>query len=135
MSHPHQHIMVVEDDETIRDSLIEYLGDKGYQTKGAADGKQALDALASDPVAPCLIVLDLMMPVMDGWTFRAEQMRDPHLAQIPVVVVSAVRDVAKQVKDLGLIACLKKPIDLPKLLAIVSEHCCTGAQNPKPPST
>ena len=135
MSHPHPHIMVVEDDETIRDSLLEYLADKGYQTKGAADGKEALDALAADPVAPCLIVLDLMMPVMDGWTFRAEQMRDPHLAQIPVVVVSAVRDVAKQVKDLGLIGCLKKPIDLKQLLTIVSEHCCSGARNASSPST
>jgi len=129
MSHPHRHVMVVEDDETIRDSLIEYLADKGYQTKGAADGKQALDELAADPVAPCLIVLDLMMPVMDGWTFRAEQMRDPQLAQIPVVVISAVRDVAKQVKDLGLIGYLKKPIDLKQLLTIVSEHCCTNVQN------
>jgi CheY-like chemotaxis protein len=135
MSHSNQHIMVVEDDETIRDSLIEYLADRGYQTKGAADGQQALAALTSDPVAPCLIVLDLMMPVMDGWTFRAEQMRDPHLAQIPVVVVSAVRDVAKQVKDLGLIGVLKKPIDLPKLLAIVSEHCCSGGQSPPSSST
>ena len=129
MSHPHRHVMVVEDDETIRDSLIEYLADKGYQTKGAADGKQALDELAADPVAPCLIVLDLMMPVMDGWTFRAEQMRHPQLAQIPVVVISAVRDVAKQVKDLGLIGYLKKPIDLKQLLTIVSEHCCTNVQN------
>ena len=129
MSHPHRHVMVVEDDETIRDSLIEYLADKGYQTKGAADGKQALDELAADPVAPCLIVLDLMMPVMDGWAFRAEQMRDPQLAQIPVVVISAVRDVAKQTKDLGLIGCLKKPIDLKQLLTIVSEHCCAGPQN------
>ena len=130
MSHPNAHVMVVEDDETIRDSLLEYLADKGYHTKGAADGKQALDELAADPVAPCLIVLDLMMPVMDGWAFRAEQLRDPQLAQIPVVVISAVRDVAKQTKDLGLIGCLKKPIDLKKLLTLVSEHCCTGAQTP-----
>ncbi len=129
MSHPQAHVMVVEDDETIRDSLIEYLADQGYQTKAAADGKQALDELAADPISPCLIVLDLMMPVMDGWTFRAEQMRDPHLAQIPTIVISAYRDLSQQVKDLGLIGYLKKPIDLKKLLSIVAEHCCVGAQN------
>jgi len=127
MSHPHKHVMVVEDDETIRDSLIEYLADKGYRTKGAGDGKQALDELAADPVQPCLIVLDLMMPVMDGWTFRSEQMRDPQLARIPVVVISAYRDLSQQVKDLGLIGYLKKPLDLRKLLQIVQENCCTAS--------
>jgi len=129
MSQSQKHVMVVEDDETIRDSLIEFLADKGYATKGAPDGKEALDALAADPVQPCLIVLDLMMPVMDGWTFRAEQMRDPHLSQIPVIVISAYRDLSQQVKDLGLIGYLKKPLDLTKLLAIVEQHCCTTPAN------
>ena len=128
MSEHQKHVMVVEDDETIRDSLIEFLADKGYATKGAPDGKEALDALAADPVQPCLIVLDLMMPVMDGWTFRAEQMRDPHLSQIPVIVISAYRDLSQQVKDLGLIGYLKKPLDLTKLLAIVEQHCCSTQQ-------
>lgn len=127
MAQPEKHVMVVEDDDTIRDSLIEFLADKGYRTKGAGDGRQALDELAADPVPPCLIVLDLMMPVMDGWTFRAEQMRDPQLSQIPVVVISAYRDLSQQVKDLGLIGYLKKPLDLRKLLQIVEANCCTGS--------
>lgn len=119
-------ILLVDDEPDLVESLAMALEGQ-FEVRTAHNGQEALAVLAREPIDA--IVLDLMMPVMDGWTFRAEQMRDPQLAQIPVVVISAVRDVGKQVKDLGLIGYLKKPIDLKQLLNIVSEHCCTGAQN------
>ena len=102
--------------------------DHGSDVACAGDGREALAELATHPT-PDVILLDLAMPVMDGWTFRAEQMRDPHLSQIPVIVISAYRDLSQQVKDLGLIGYLKKPLDLTKLLAIVEQHCCTTQAN------
>ena len=77
-------ILVVDDDPDIRDSLREVLEDEGYGTSCVANGREALDFLRSGK-RPCVILLDLMMPVMDGWQFLEEQKRDPALAAIPVL--------------------------------------------------
>ena len=80
-------VLVVEDDDDIRSLLAELLEEEGYEVVSAADGRQGLDRAHERP--PDLILLDLMMPVMNGWEFREEQKRDPAIAGVPVVVVSA----------------------------------------------
>jgi CheY-like chemotaxis protein len=122
MTAPHV-ILVVEDDELIRDSLVEFLDEQGYQATGAVDGVDALGRLRSGAPLPCVIVLDLMMPNMDGRSFREEQLRDPRLAAIPVIVVSAYRDVAKNAAELAVAHYLPKPLKLPVLLDLVQQHC------------
>ena len=116
-------VVVVEDDELIRESLIEVLDDHGYEAIGAADGQEALDKLAQLPAPPCLIVLDLMMPGMDGREFRRIQRADPKLNQIPVVVISAFRDLDEIAKELEPAGHFKKPLKLAELLSIVQTHC------------
>lgn len=84
---PAPRVLIVEDDADIRETLGELLRTEGYETAAAANGLEALAAARRVP--PDLIVLDLMMPVMDGWKFRAEQRQDPVLAAIPVIAISA----------------------------------------------
>jgi len=116
-------VLVIEDDELIRDSLVEYLGDQGYQAMGAVDGLDALAKLRGGEPLPCVMVLDLMMPNMDGRSFREEQRRDATLAAIPVIVLSAYRDVAKNAADLAVEDYLAKPLKLQVLLELVKKHC------------
>ena len=111
----------------IRDSIVEFLDDNGYQAVGAADGQQALNTLAAGGVLPCLILLDLMMPIMDGRSFREHQLQTPQIAGIPVVVFSAYRDVAKTASDMNAAGHLSKPLKLPDLLRTVQQHCTNGA--------
>jgi CheY-like chemotaxis protein len=117
-----ERILVVEDETDIRSEIAELLRDAGFDVTEAADGKEALEKLrAGDP--PCLILLDLMLPGVDGWTFRAEQLKDPSLAAIPVVVLSGVRDVAAETRDLKVSAFLKKPFEAEQLLTVVQSYC------------
>src|SRR5690606_13804277 len=80
------HILVVEDDQDIRESVVEILEDEGHRVSAAADGREALERLQRAQPRPDLILLDLMMPVMNGFQFREEQLKRPELAGIPVVV-------------------------------------------------
>jgi CheY-like chemotaxis protein len=82
-------VMVVEDDAFIRDAVVEILAEEGFEAVGVRNGRDALRRLRRSKVRPSLILLDLMMPVMNGWQFRSEQLRDPALAAIPVLVMSA----------------------------------------------
>jgi CheY-like chemotaxis protein len=115
-------VLVVDDEDTIRDSLIEILGEHGYAASGARDGSDALRKLRTAPATWSLILLDLTMPVMDGRAFRREQRRDAALAEIPVVVVSAFRDLAVRAADLEAAAYLPKPLNLPALLDLLRTH-------------
>jgi CheY-like chemotaxis protein len=83
-------VLVVDDDRDIRELLVELLASEGYEVASAADGRRALAEARSR--RPDVILLDLMMPVMSGWEFREAQLRDPELAGIPVVVVTAFED-------------------------------------------
>ena len=114
-------VLVVDDDDDIRESLVDFLLDHGYEAIGAADGLEALRTLRRPNVEPCLILLDLMMPRMDGRTFREQQLRDPALSTIPVIVISAFRDLATE--DLSVSACMEKPLNLDALLSKMREHC------------
>ncbi|HEU4324513.1 MAG TPA: response regulator transcription factor [Roseiflexaceae bacterium] len=121
-------ILVVEDDEFIRLMLAEALTDEGYSVLAAENGRMALDLLHACARLPALILLDLMMPVMSGWEFCAELDRDPALAGIPVVVLSAMPQPAAQASGLRVEAVVAKPVDLDELLALAArfDHLPTG---------
>ena len=112
-------ILVVEDDADMRGAMAAFLEGAGYDVVEAGDGQEALEHLRRSPV--CLIVLDLMMPVMNGWEFRAQQTRDPALAAIPVMIITAHN--SARVADLGAIGCMTKPIELDRLLEQVERYC------------
>jgi CheY-like chemotaxis protein len=116
-------VLVVEDDTDIRESLIEILEESGFPTVGVANGHEALERLRGSRQAPCLILLDLMMPVMDGISFRREQLKTPELAGIPVVVLSAYRDIEERAKDMNVVAYVKKPLDLDDLIGVARRYC------------
>ena len=117
-------VMVVDDDLDIRAALIDVLQDNGFHAVGAVNGKDALDQLHATPQEqkPCLIVLDLMMPVMDGVTFRAEQLKSPEIASIPVVVVTAYREIADQAL-MKITDYLRKPLNIDDLITAVRRYC------------
>jgi CheY-like chemotaxis protein len=108
-------VMLVDDDEDIRTVLSEALQDAGYDVRCAASGREALTQLRGG-YRPGLILLDLMMPVMDGWQFRDEQLGQAEIASIPVVVISAVNPGKQLPRGTTL---LRKPFDLDVMLATV----------------
>jgi CheY-like chemotaxis protein len=116
-------VVIVEDDELIRESLLEVLEDNGYEAIGASDGREAFEKLAKLDGPPCLIVLDLMMPGMDGREFRKLQLLDPALKMIPVVVISAFRDLDEIAKEMAPVGHFKKPLKLQDFLNIIQTHC------------
>ena len=119
----HARILLVEDDSALRSALAELLEERGFEVACAGDGREALDTLCGRPV-PSLILLDLAMPVMDGWTFRAEQRRDPRIASIPTIVLSASLPADQHALDgLEPAAALSKPFDIDRLLETVHRLC------------
>ena len=115
------HILVVDDDDDIREVLGEVLRDAGHQVKTASNGAEALDILKDGGAHPCLVLLDLMMPVMDGYRFLEHKRQDPALAGIPTAVITAGRTV--EFGRLTGAQLLPKPIQLPTLLKVVAEFC------------
>ncbi len=120
---PARRILIVEDDRDLREALSQILRDEGYEVAGAAHGREALELLRGDFRRPALILLDLTMPVMNGWQFRSHQRRDPELSGIPVVVLSAGDHLAEQMESLEIEEYVSKPIDLVQLLAMIERHC------------
>jgi CheY-like chemotaxis protein len=117
-------VMVVDDDLGCRELLGDYLGLVGYQVELAADGREALERLQAANRRPCVILLDLLMPVMGGREFLRQQLRDPKLADIPVVVVSAaVREVRHEAAAGNIQEYLNKPLRLKDLDEVMSRHC------------
>lgn len=120
---PAPRILVVEDDNAIRQIIAELLEEEGYRVECAVNGADALARLEASE-APALILLDLTMPVMDGWSFRETQRRDPRLALIPTVVVTASHANDPHAADgLAADAFLAKPFDLDRLIATVHRLC------------
>ena len=122
MAEPGALILVVDDDADVRDSVAEVLREEGFAVVVAGDGKQALEVLRSHHSRPNLILLDLMMPVMDGFEFCRQWGRDPGLKDIPVVVLSADAHAERKAMECGANGCLRKPVDLNTLLGTVSRH-------------
>jgi CheY-like chemotaxis protein len=119
-------ILLVEDDDDIREVVADILEQNGYRVVPAGDGAEALQKLRAAPEVPRAIFLDLLMPVMDGATFRAEQLRDPKLAAIPVVVMSALADGPTRAAGLQPTEYLAKPIHSHELIAM-ARKLCSGA--------
>ena len=113
-------VLIVEDDSDTREMLGRFLELEGYTVETAENGRRALERLGSG-VGACVILLDLMMPVMDGWQFRQEQIRDATLASIPVIVVSAAG--RERLEKIHANAYLSKPVDLDELLGCVTQFC------------
>lgn len=116
-------ILVVEDDREIRSALAELLQDEGYTVEVAGDGEKALERLRT--FSPRAILLDLMLPVMDGWTFLSECRGDPRCHDIPIVVMSAAHDLHTHVEQLtrqGVRAVIGKPFDLQALLGLLHRY-------------
>jgi CheY-like chemotaxis protein len=115
-------VLVVEDDPDIREAMLLILEGAGYRVCGAEHGADALARLRAG-LTPCAIVLDLTMPVMDGWAFCEETEKDPALATVPIVVVSAVPRRATADSSSRAVARLTKPLDVAKLLVTLERHC------------
>jgi CheY-like chemotaxis protein len=118
-------ILVVDDDDDIRLALELVLSSVGYSVWTAPHGAEALSLLKADGRAR-LIMLDLMMPVMNGWEFRAAQLRDPSLAGIPVLIMTGFGGAAEKCASLGAAAALNKPIDFDALLATIATILGSG---------
>jgi CheY-like chemotaxis protein len=119
-------ILIVEDEKQIRDILVEALATGGFPAEGAANGREALDRLRAG-FRPSLILLDMMMPVMDGYGFLCELAADQALRDIPVVVISASADLAALP---GIAGYLPKPLHLDELFAMVSRVCTRADAQP-----
>ncbi len=118
-------VLVVDDDDDLRWTVCELLQDAGYEPIGASDGRAALDELKRQGKDCCLVLLDLMMPTMDGWEFRAAQMQDPAIADVPVVVMTAGRNL--DLNPISAADILYKPIGLDRLLEAVGRYCPKNA--------
>lgn len=114
-------ILVVEDDTSIRELLVELLESEGYQVASAVNGLEGLKHLQSD-LNPDLILIDLMMPVMDGYSFRTEQLKKPEWSKIPTVVMSAEANAKEKMKNFNITAFLSKPVELDTILKTVARY-------------
>jgi len=126
MTNGHEHlILLVDDHAESRDALAMLLEGEGFAVRLASDGQEALDALYDGP-RPCLVVLDLMMPGMDGWEFRQRQLRSPQFARVPVVVLSGHANLSAAATGLSAQEVFAKPVQpvqLRRLLELVRDYC------------
>src|SRR3954470_13198349 len=116
-------ILMIEDDPQIRDDLAELLRREGYEVQAAANGHDALQRLHSSEPLPDLILLDLIMPEVDGWQFRAAQVENPNLGRIPAFVVSGAGDVRQEGIILRAAGYLNKPFKFEFLLGVLRKVC------------
>lgn len=113
-------ILVVEDDHSIRELLVELLQSEGHEVDSATNGLEGIRYLEVE-TRPDLILIDLMMPVMDGYTFRLEQMKHPAWSKIPVIVMSAEANAKDKMKQFGITTFLSKPVELEGILKAVEK--------------
>jgi CheY-like chemotaxis protein len=120
MSWPMTRVLIVDDDADTRLMMRQFLQLEGYEVASAANGLEGLARMRE--TRPCVVLLDIMMPVMDGFAFREHQLKDPALANVPVLCISAIYSHRDVTSRLG-IACLAKPIDPDELLVEVQSRC------------
>ncbi len=116
-------LLLVEDDAELRQSLCDLLTDAGYDVECAENGRVALTFLEDSP-PPCLVLLDLMMPVMNGWEFRDAQSRNAKISDIPVVILTADGRADMKAETLRAAGYLRKPIQVDRLLGILAQFEC-----------
>ena len=114
-------VLIVEDDADLREMMAQMLTLEGFDAETATDGADALGKVGTARPLPHIILLDMMMPRMDGWTFVERQRSSPAIADIPVVVVSAAP--ADRLRGLSVAAVLQKPLNFDQLLATLRTHC------------
>ena len=119
-------ILIVDDDHDILETMRFVLECAGYHVATAKNGAEALERLRSEPT-PCVIFLDLMMPVMNGWEFRAKQLDDPRLAAIPVIIMTGAGKSVARAASADAAGLLEKPVDLDALLSMAQLYCKTAA--------
>lgn len=115
-------ILVVDDDELVRETLVELLNDHGCSARGAMNGLEALETLLTNDNI-CLVFLDLSMPVMDGAAFREEQLKRPEIRDVPIVLISAFGNLRNHSKAMQVNEYMQKPLDEAQVLDIVSRYC------------
>jgi CheY-like chemotaxis protein len=121
-AHGHR-ILVVDDNRAVREALVTLLDGRGFSARGVGNGREALEALRSGFDA-CLILLDLTMPIMDGWKFREVQRQDAKLADIPIVVLATLSDAKTAADRMGALAGFAKPLErLDRLIELIGAHC------------
>lgn len=120
-------ILIVDDDSSIAGLLFELLRSAGFEARIASDGLKALEVLREMKPLPSVIILDLVMPVMNGWEFRRAQLQDPELASVPVIVASGTPTFDRDVVELRADGFLRKPVVVEKLFALLTRFC---RQNP-----
>jgi CheY-like chemotaxis protein len=118
-------VLIVEDDHSQREALSEILSQQGYEVQCATNGSEALELMRRSNSLPRLILLDVMMPVMDGWEFRDQQRKDRALAEVPVVVMTALDDSVQKALQSGAVGFLPKPLQWQALLRVVGRFCGT----------
>jgi DNA-binding response OmpR family regulator len=119
----HRRVLIVEDDEDAAESLRDAVDVMGYKAEIAGNGKVALEHLRTEPTQYCLVLLDLMMPVMNGWDFLSEHHADKAIAGIPVIIVTAMpRGQTKNAAN-DATAFLQKPLDTARLAAALRQYC------------
>jgi CheY-like chemotaxis protein len=120
-------ILLIEDDRDICEIVEMVLAEEGYETISVANGAEGLKRLRSEHPRPFVIMLDLMLPVMDAWQFRSEQLRDAAIAEIPVVIFSANPKVWRHADMLGAAAVIRKPPNLNEILDVVGRFAPSAA--------
>jgi CheY-like chemotaxis protein len=124
--------LVIEDDAAHRDAIASVLRESGYEVDIAEDGQQGLDRLEADPATIDVVVLDLMMPALDGWSLLKIVRNRPHLARIPVVVISAYYD---PMHDVGAVRFIAKPFKVEALLRALDDVVKTPRSSSNPPKS
>jgi CheY-like chemotaxis protein len=124
MNHPEHAVLVVDDDLDIREALSEILADRGFQVSCAANGREALTLLRSTTDPPSVILLDLMMPILDGYGFLEEHRNDVSLAVIPVAIITAGHGVDRaRIGEVTPI--VSKPINMTRLFSVLDDLCAS----------
>lgn len=125
------YVLIVDDNRSVSEPLADVLVEEGYMAICLDNGRDALNYLRTAPSLPSLILLDLMMPIMDGWTFRSTQLSDPKLNPIPIAVMTAGVEFmyVDQVAHMDAVAFLAKPLDVNRVLAIVDRYCSADEMN------
>ena len=121
-------VLVVEDDPDVRSTIVEVLERRGARTAAACNGLEAMEYLNRATVMPRLILLDLMMPVMDGRQFRLEQQQEPRWRDVPVILMTAHGNFAQEVTSMGLAGGVRKPFQLAALFALVDPYRPAGSK-------
>lgn len=117
------YIFIIDDSIDLRELMAQFFESEGYEVQVAADGQEGLNKLREAQTLPCVILLDLMMPVMDGFKFGAEIARDERLSKVPLLIMTADANAEEKAKRVGAHGWLKKPVGVDTLIAVAEKFC------------